>query len=449
MEIRARRFRAVFATGLQDDVLPRPTPPDPFLDDDDRRALARASGLVLPTAGDGVADERHLFYSVCSRPHALLVLSWRSSSEEGDPLQPSPFVADVLDLFDEGLWRERGRRLLAEVTWPESAAPTPLERRRTHAAARVVPEPRPLAPPQSPAVLSALAARGSEPARGLEAFAACGVRWLVESLLRPASLEPDPDPLWRGSLAHAVLERTLRVLRERTGSARLSPERVPEVLDALATAVGEREGRARGVRRRAALRSLRADLARYLRAECESGPGFEPMLLEWSFGREDDGPGPLRLADGTRVSGRIDRIDADSQAAVVRDYKNRTVHPGARWEEDRRLQAGLYALAVRDLLGVEPAAALYQPLSGGDLRPRGIVRSDLAGDYVPTDVLEDESFERALDEVRELAAQAARGIRSGDIRPCPSRCSSRGCSYPGICRAGDGAGEEPEGDEAG
>lgn len=437
LDIRARRFRAVFATGLQDDVIPRPEPPDPFLDDDDRRALARASGLALPLAGDGVADERHLFYSICSRPQELLALSWRSSSEEGDPLQPSPFLTDVRDLFDERLWNARRRRLLAEVTWPESTAPTPLERRRARAAARQEAEPPALSPPASALVLQVLAAREFEPARGLESFAACGVRWLVELLLRPSTLEPDSEPLWRGSVAHAVLERTLTLMREETGSARLTPERIPDALEALGTAVREREGRTRGARRRAGLRGLQADLARYLAEECRSGPGFEPRWLEWSFGRDADGPPALELADGTRVSGRIDRVDADARQAVVRDYKNSKAAPGARWKEDGSLQAGLYAIAVGELLGLDPVGALYQPLSGADLRPRGIVRSDLPGTYVGNDVLDDEDFRVALAEVRERAGEAARRIRTGDIRPCAASCSSRGCLYPGICRAAD------------
>src|SRR6185503_13626815 len=98
---------------------------------------------------------------------------------------------------------------------------------------------------------------------------------------------------------------------------------------------------------------------RLLRHEAECGAAMEPRYLEWSF----DEQAPLRLPDaGLGVTGRVDRIDVDAGGrALVRDYKGRRVSAGARWAEDRKLQAALYALAARELLGLEPAGALYQP----------------------------------------------------------------------------------------
>ena len=56
----ARRFRAVFVCGLQDAEFPRRPTPEPFLDDDARADLARATGLVLPHHEDVLARERYL-----------------------------------------------------------------------------------------------------------------------------------------------------------------------------------------------------------------------------------------------------------------------------------------------------------------------------------------------------------------------------------------------------
>ena len=231
LAIRARRFRAVFVAGLQEGVFPRHPLPEPFLDDAARIALARASGLVLPRHEDVLARERYLLYAAVSRPEEVLFLSFRSADEEGDPLQPSAFLDDVRALFTDELWERRGRRLLSEVTWPAASAPTPHELRRARAAEEDRPDPAPLGSPRSDAVLALLAARETEAARGLETFAGCGVRWLVESLLRPRRTEPDPEPMRRGSIAHAVLEQTLRRLREREGSARLTPASLPAALD--------------------------------------------------------------------------------------------------------------------------------------------------------------------------------------------------------------------------
>jgi RecB family exonuclease len=436
LAVRARRFRAVVVCGLQDGIFPARPVPEPFLDDDDRRALAAASGIVLPLHEDVLARERFLFYTAVSRAEEVLLLSFRASDEEGEPQLRSPFVDDVRDLFTEDLWTGRGRRLLAEVTWPPAQAPTPLELRRAQAVLANGAAETPLPEPVTPAVLAALAAREVESARGLETFAACGVRWLVERLLRPAAIEPDPEPMQRGSLAHAVLERTLRGLRERTGSARLAPETLDAARAELASAMEELRDSRAGARARAALRALEVDLGRWLEAECATGPGFEPRWLEWSFGSGEDAAPALELA-GVRVSGRVDRVDVGAGGqALVRDYKNSKGYPQATWAADGHLQAGLYALAVRELLGLDTAGAVYQPLRGRDLRPRGAVRQgDAAAGLVDNDVVTPEAWEDLLATLRAEAEAAATRMRSGELRPCPERCTPVGCAYPGICRA--------------
>ncbi len=437
LAIRARRFRAVLVCGLQDGELPRRPQPEPFLDDDARGALATASGLVLPRHEDTLARERSLFYAAVSRPEQALFLSFRTSDEEGGPLQPSPFVDDVRALFTEELWTGRGRRLLAEVTWPPAEAPTPHELRRAQAFVEERGDPSPLAAPVTAPVLAALAARDRESARGLEAFAACGVRWVVEQLLRPDAVDPDPEAMRRGSLVHAVLERTLRGLKARTGSARITPDTLADALEELRAAIAD-AGRlgGGGARGRAAARALEVDLERYLRHEAECGAGYEPERLEWGFGGDHDEAPALRLEGGVDVSGRVDRIDVGPAGAVVTDYKGRTVHAGARWGEDGRLQAALYAIAVRERLGVEVAGALYQPIGRADQRPRGLVRDDVPGRYVNGDVVDADAFAAGLDAARAAATHAAAELRAGRIRPCPDRCGYGGvCAYPGICRS--------------
>ena len=446
-DIRARRFRAVFVCDLRDGAFPRRPQPEPFLSDDDRRAIAMASGLVLPRHEDVLPLERSLFYAAVSRPEDALFLSWRSSDEEGEPLAASPFLEDVRVLFTDELWDQRGTRLLADVTWEPREAPTPHELRRAYAAANRLPEPPPLPVPSSPAVLGLLAARETEPARGLEAFAACGVSWLVEQLLRPDRIDPDPEPMQRGALAHKVLEQTLALLRERTGSAAIVPERLDAALECMREAlrIVARGGRGGTVRRRALLRALEADVERYLRAEAAGGAGYEPAQLEWSFGGERDEAGPLSLGPGSGVTGRVDRIDIapDGASAIVRDYKGSRATAGARWVEDAQLQVPLYLLAVRDLLGLEPVAGLYQSLWGRKPAARGLVRDDVPGEYSGRDKVDEEAFKARLEEVRELAARTAEAMHGGRIAPCPERCSSRGCRYPAICRAGEPGREAP------
>jgi hypothetical protein len=95
-------------------------------------------------------------------------------------------------------------------------------------------------------------------------------------------------------------------------------------------------------------------------------------------------------------------------------------------------------LAVRELLGVQPVAGVYQPLGGGDLRPRGAFLEglELGGRLVPNDARTQEELDTLLDSARERAVAIAAALREGELEPCPSTCSRDGCMYPGICRSG-------------
>ena len=144
------------------------------------------------------------------------------------------------------------------------------------------------------------------------------MKWFVQRMLRAEDLEPEPEPLARGGLAHAVLKDTLEGLRERTGSARLTPARLGLARELLREALGARATEfplsAAPERRPGLSRRLEADLERYLEhaAECESP--LEPTYLELGFGfgeePSQEGGAPsqgagLSEAAGPREGGRL------------------------------------------------------------------------------------------------------------------------------------------------
>jgi hypothetical protein len=477
LAVRARRFRAVFLCGLQDGEFPRPPVPEPFLSDERRWELAAASGLRLRPREDAVATERYLFYACVSRATETLILSYRSSDEEGNPAMRSPFVADVAELLVEGWEQGRDRRLLADVVWPAADAPTARELARSQAAAG------PRIPGAALGSLGAVAFtrvrhREVVSAGALESYAACPVKWLVERELRPERLEPEPDGIARGNYMHSVLERTFAGLGGAITEATV--ERARELLEQAMKDERAQLAVGRGAAERAAvMREIEADLGRYLEHEARSGWGWPPSHVELRFGFEDEAgsasapvagglasvpvrggsasvpvPGglasvpvrspslpALELDGGLRVRGAIDRVDVDASGrrAIVRDYKSGRVSQGwavARWRSDRTLQVALYMLAVRDLLGLDPVAGLYQPLGGEELRPRGLVASDapFAGCVYENDRRDPEDVRLELADAAERAVAIAERLRTGGLEPCPETCSGQGCLYPGICR---------------
>jgi RecB family exonuclease len=448
--IRARRFEAVFACGLQEGEWPAPPSADPFLSDDDRREIASAGGLALPLREDQLDRERYLFYATISRAERRLYLSWRISDEDGNPEARSFFVEDVRDVFCDALPQPRFRDLAA-VTWAREEAPTETEWQRAIAleAPRVMP--RLATRILTPALSNWLGDRGGFSAGMLEAFTECPVRWLVERVLDPMVLEPDPQHLVRGSYAHRVLELTYRRLREQTGSARVTPATLPTAEGLLHEALRELQHEFQlspsETRVRAAVRRLEFDLLRFLRHEAQSESPLEPTELELSFGLKDSNLPALRLEpEGIEIRGVIDRVDRAEGRALVVDYKSgKNVMGVAKWAEKGKLQAPLYALVAKDLMGLEPIGAVYQPLAGDDLRPRGIVDSDhkdeLGGDrYYRTDWKSPDELEAALDEARETVRNVVARMRDGEIQPKPNCCSGgTGCAFPSICRTESGA----------
>jgi ATP-dependent helicase/DNAse subunit B len=450
LALRARRVRALFLCGLQEGVFPASARPEPLLSEEERRRLAETSGLRLRGGrqGDALAAERYALYAAVSRPEELLVLSWHAADDDGVAQARSLFVDDIVDLFEEKLVQRRVCRALGAVELPAGGprSPTPLAPLRDEEIARELRE----------HVWSA---------SSLEVWVGCPVKWFVERMLRADDLNPEPEPLARGGLAHAVLKDTFEGLRERTGSARLSGARLRLAKELLREALSTREAdfplSAAPERRPGLRRRLEADLERYLEHAVEQESPLEPTYLELGFGFGDppadeaseEGRDPalpagladtaglpaLDLGEGLRLRGRIDRVDvaAGGGQAVVYDYKGRNAPPAAKWTEQGNVQVALYMRAVEDLLGLEAAGGFYQPLSGGDLRARGVLDSEsgIEIECVRGEVREHpemrELLVQAIATARAAAAQAGRG----ELEPRPRTCAYRGgCMYPTICR---------------
>jgi PD-(D/E)XK nuclease superfamily len=448
LALRARRVRALFLCGLQEGVFPAPVRGEPYLSEEERRGLAEASGLRLGRPGDALAAERYLLYAAVSRPLELLVLSWHTADDDGLPAARSLFVDDICDLFTDDLHGTRSRRALGEVS---SCAPTEPGARTEEA----------IGPLRDPRVLADLDEQRLWSASGLQSWVGCPVQWFVERMLGARELEPEAEPLARGGLAHAALRHTLERLREDTGSARLTTERLPHARELLRAALQEHERahplstvpeRIPGVRRR-----LEADLERYLEhaAECgdradagqldlaqQDAPSqLEPTYLELPFGfpEQEEGLPTLDLGEGVLVRGFIDRVDlAPGGEAVVYDYKSSSPAPPDRWLGERNFQIALYMRAVEQLLGAPVAGGFYQPLSGRDLRARGVLALEegVALECVRGDARPASEVRELVEEVLAAARTAATQARAGKLEARPATCGfgGRGCMYPSICR---------------
>lgn len=460
LRARTRRFGTVFVLGLEEGSLPRRGRGSPFLDDDRRRELGRR--LERP---DQVSRDRYLFYTACTRATHRLYLVRQAATDEGSPLEESPFWQDAAAVFDPiDVERATRRRALSELTWPIETAPT--ERERLRALARLSADDgsdlalalaeangwtRRLRRARqafvrktrlvNPAVLEYLGSRTVFGATELERFVDCSSAWLFERVIDPKKIDASADAMLRGKIAHQALYAFYSGLPKELGSDRVTPENLEGALALLVRCLDDALGS--GVRLdlaevdAAELReSLRRDLERFVHSEAESKLTFLPRRFEVGFGTDRSAPElqrGLELGDGLVVSGKIDRIDVDPMSArgIVQDYKSGKGSYSARQiDDERRLQVPLYMLVLRDLAGFEPLGGVYRALSGARAA-RGMLRAEAREElpgFKPNDYLDEEAFWAQVETARERALVAARRMRAGDVThdpkgdECPSWC---------------------------
>jgi len=465
MRARTRRFEIVFVLGLEEGRLPRRALGSPFLDEERKAELERASraGRLLRT--DPVSRDRYLFYTTCTRPTRRLYLVREAATDDGAPREPSPFWDEIRGLFDaEEVERWTRRRPLSALVWPLEAAPSERERLRALAslAASEPPTASALARANGwdrrldralsafdrptkltdPAVLEELRQKSSFSVTDLERFHDCSSMWLFERLISPRTIDVQVDARLRGTVAHQALFTFFKGLPKRTGADGVQAENLEDALEFLHECLGEAiKAHVRSdlpeLERRELEQSLARDLETLVRSEAESPSQLVPSRFEVSFGSERSAPELQRGLDlgGFAVSGKIDRIDRDPFGArgIVLDYKSgKTAHSAARIESELHLQIPLYMLVLRDLVGIEPLGGVYRALAG-EGQARGLLRAEEQDGAVPgfmrNDYLDEEAFWGQIERAQDHARGVVERIRGGDVRhdpkggfPCPTWC---------------------------
>lgn len=211
----------------------------------------------------------------------------------------------------------------------------------------------------------------------LEAWAACGFRYFLASVLR---VEPTPEPgdelsisaLNRGALVHDVLETFFRERGpgKEPGDPWTADDRARLQEIALQAC---QDAEADGVTGRSLMWRLEKDLLlRDLDALLDvdqarrEGLGARFVEAEFAFGNAERAPVTVELPGGAiRFRGRIDRVDrCDDGTLVVYDYKTGSDYGFKDLNDDplgsgRRLQLPVYSLAANEHLGGEQVEAAY------------------------------------------------------------------------------------------
>lgn len=145
---------------------------------------------------------------------------------------------------------------------------------------------------------------------------------------------------------------------------------------------------------------------------------------------------------GAIINGRIDRVDVDDKGSfIVIDYKGSIAKYAAGFDPDaldeeeffespEKIQALIYAQALRRKEGLQPKAALY--LSYSAKNEQALMRGSLAQTLIESETLSRAScvkgnFASYLDLVEEDITRTIERMESGDVAPDPR--TKDACTY--------------------
>ena len=401
--------RAVIVLGLAEGTFPRPIANRTLLSDNEREMLQALNVDVRPAARRRFLREALFAYRTFAAPSEQLILYRPRGTNDGAPLEPSPYWLEVERLLGrtphaappaetpERCWRPRELALATVRAFargsksPFVPLPSPAviasqlpgirEEREVHRVLQASAW-RNVAAVDGELVHDYLGGNLRLSATRLDSFGACGYQYFAAHLLRPQQLvRPEFESMDAGNYAHLALERFSRSVRE---GGLLERDH-----DAVEAAIEEalripREGLLKtGLLGTASGSFLHGSLDEILREMCRwilrawRGGRARPIAEELPFANEF----PIQDLPNWRVvlTGKIDRVDVvpdgEKDRAIIVDYKlSRRAFDFSDWIAGQSNQLPIYLLARPRGASLDPGSALYldilPPMNRGKERGR-------------------------------------------------------------------------------
>ncbi|MDP3149581.1 MAG: PD-(D/E)XK nuclease family protein [Ignavibacteria bacterium] len=302
----------------------------------------------------------------------------------------------------------------------------------------------------------------------LELYAKCPFQFFLKRILKLTPLEEpteELEPMEMGLLLHAILEQSMKTVKEQNLNLQLEKEKARKLLFTIAAEKIDKLNIHSSlsfweIEKILGVNGNQNDslLSLFLDNELSREDNFEPAYFEVPFGRlrSDDGQKStllsLSLSSNAKLRGKIDRIDInfDEKHFKVYDYKLSGKKPN---EEDLQLgislQIPLYLFAAQQILQNElgepfqPAAGVIYSLkfSAEDFGPDEVkaVKGksyDKANDEMKEQIIHanQELISNALHRIDELITGISSGIYHLSKLEKREEKVCRMCSFKSVCR---------------
>lgn len=492
-EARGLQAKVVFITGLEQGVFPRQYISDWKLDADARFEL-RLLGINLETGENYLIQEKLAFYWSLQAAVEHLVLVFQSQGENGEPLDRSVFLDEILQWFPQLAEERQYYPLGPTLCGGFDNCSNLLEHKElwvhylSKPNSEILPREREICnqllfepdfwelalrinhwnlgrdkvrifESDSPAnnwLLARFGERSVINITAIEDYRSCPYRFFLKHVIqvRPVSEPPYlPEALDLGELYHAIL-RDFYQNFVGTGLAADSFDQYWGMLqNLLEIHFNVWQERVANDMAQVILDLQKAEISKnlngWLRAELDwtsiTGLRFKPQLLEYAFGSKlSHTNDPLLTAPyrfqwegiNALISGRIDRVDVDRERHfIVYDYKLGQSLTAKELVEIAKIQIPVYILALEQLVfGTDKAVGgCYLAIKNPSRTKGGIwLQAKIEPVIKSKAVLTPLEWEEWLNQVCQEVAVVIKGIREGNYKTVTS-CLPY-CEYQSCCR---------------
>lgn len=458
-------FRWVFLCGVNEGLLPTPRAPNAIYGNEDIEDL-RQNGLPIETARENVDSQRIVFQHALRAATEHLHITWRLMAPDGREMRRSPFLVELLRLFERNPIEQTQTGQTVIVPNPENIfslrdlraaavfrkAPfqtafggeletsfrgAALEYRRysaapfdeydgvlkTEAAKRVLKE-------------QFLEERIYSVSQ-IERFITCPFAYFIEHILHVEPIE-EFTKKWETAERGLILHDVLAWFHNKHAGVPLGkiPEAKKELFERAKEIFERRKQRTpenlHGRLFAEYLAVLRL-LEKYVQNYSDKEDLWEPRYFEVFFGYETNEIGDtaghpkpyvLETEQGNiKFRGRIDRIDWHSGNFRVVDYKTTSAPSFKSIQEGKSIQLPIYVQAAETVCfpGETCVEARYIAINRKPFKK--VMNRD-----------DQETWDQCLDSARDSIARTIRSIQDGRFPPTPLKDACRYCNNRSVCR---------------